>query len=359
MNRLFWGGVALIILGVGIYFFVPTEKTGTATLGVIAGTTGQYASAGEGYLKGFELAREEWNKSRALQFNEVVEDDGFDSKKGISAYTKLKSIDNVDAYAILSTFTIDVVNDDVTTEGKPVALGFEQSTAATNDSIFQVLPAARPIQKKLGEELKQNYKKPFAVVSDNTPVYENFYSGFVEGYAGEIHKEMVHDDAALARTLATKIMSSGSDVVVFFTAPKDGALVVRELVRQYAGAPLPQLAFDQSIQSGIQDYKEILGSDLPKLDGAIVALSKNDLTQTFKDAYKTKYSFDAPFAADMGYNSFMLLATTYDADHATWVQNMKSAKFIGADGEVSFDATGLRIPNVAFGLLQNGVVVVK
>lgn len=339
--------------------WVGKGETSTVKLGVIAGTTGQYASAGEGYLKGFELAREEWNRTHSLQFSAVIEDDGFDSKKGMSAYTKLKSIDSVDAYAILSTFTIDVVKDDVTKTGTPVALGFEQSTAATDDTIFQILPAARPVQQKLGERLQDlGYKKPFAVVSDNTPVYENFYSGFVEGYGGVAHKEMVHDDAVLARAFATKILASNADVVVFFTAPKDGALVVRELVRQSTG-PLPQLAFDQSIQSGMQDYKEILGANFTKLDGAIVALSKNDLTRDFKDLYRETYNADAPFAADMGYNSFMLLATTYDTDQTKWVRNMKVAKFVGADGEVSFDPAGLRLPNVAFGTLQNGEVVVR
>lgn len=351
-------GIAALGVVVLLYFGFGTTDPEVVTIGVIAGTTGQYAAAGEGYLKGFELAREEWNMGHALQFNEVVEDDGFDSKKGISAYTKLKSVDAVDAYAILSTFTIDVVREDVTNAGMPVALGFEQSAAATDDTIFQVLPAARPVQKKLGEHLKETYKKPFAVVSDNTPVYENFYSGFAEGYAGEIHKEMIHNDAGLARTLATKILADKPDVVVFFTAPTDGAMVVRELLRQSSG-PLPQLAFDQSIQSGIQDYKEILGTDLPKLDGAIVALSKNDLTQGFKVAFKAKYNMDAPFAADMGYNSFMLLATTYSADQAEWVRNMKGAQFAGADGEVTFDAAGLRVPNVAFGTFKNSEVVVK
>jgi ABC-type branched-subunit amino acid transport system substrate-binding protein len=145
MNKLLFAGVALILIGAGIYFIAPPEPAGTVKLGVIAGTTGQYASAGEGYLKGFELAREEWNAEHELKFDAVVEDDGFDSKKGIAAYQKLSSIDMVDAYAILSTFTIDVVKADVTVAGKPVALGFEQSVAAEDDTIFQVLPAAWPI----------------------------------------------------------------------------------------------------------------------------------------------------------------------------------------------------------------------
>ena len=326
-------------------------------IGVIAGTTGEYASAGEGYLKGFNLAVEEWNTSHDLKFIPIVEDDGFNAVKGLSAYKKLSGSDKVDVYAILSSFTIDAVYGLVHTEGRPVALGFEQSKPAEYDNIFQVLPAARPVQLALGKELKRlGYTRPAAVVSNNTPVYQNFYSGFAEGFGEGVTKYDIGSDITGIRSQALAIINSKADVVVFFAVPKDAALLVKEILK-IAGSKLPYFAFDQSIQSGIADYKNILSTDMSKLNGSIVSMSRNDLTQEFKDSFKAKYNEEPPFGADMGYNSFMLLATTYDSGSQKWVENMKVANFVGADGEVKFDNTGLRIPNVFFGKLQNGEVI--
>jgi len=39
------------------------------------------------------------------------------------------------------------------------------------------------------------------------------------------------------------------------------------------------------------------------------------------------------------------------------MDNMKEAKFIGADGELKFDETGLRVPNAFFGNVQDGEVI--
>lgn len=352
--------VAIVI--VGVYFLLNgkdnLQNTSLVKLGVIAGTTGEYASAGEGYMKGFNLAVEQWNISHDLKFSPIIEDDSFNAVKGLSAYKKISSTGGVSAYAVLSSFTIDAVYDLVHTENKPIALGFEQSKPAENDNIFQVLPAARPVQLALGKELKRlGYTKPAAVVSNNTPAYQNFYSGFIEGFGEQgVAKYDVGSDIGTLRSQALTIVNSKPDIVVFFGVPKDCALIVKEILK-IAGANLPKFAFDNSFESGLSDYKNILGSDINKINGSIISMSKNDYTEEFKNSFKTKYNIDAPFGSDMGYNSFMLLANTYDSNPSKWIGNMKKAKFVGADGELKFDETGLRVPNAFFGKVQSGEVI--
>jgi ABC-type branched-subunit amino acid transport system substrate-binding protein len=349
---------AILIVLVGWFIFTKsTKETKEIKLGVIAGVTGTYAPAGEAYVKGFNLALEEWNKTKSPKFNAVIEDDGFDAVKGLSAYKKLSSSDKVDAYAILSSFTIDAVYDLVHSEKKPVALGFEQSKSAENDNIFQVLPAARPVQFALGQKVKElGYKKPVAVVSNNTSVYQNFYSGFNDGYATPVKKFDIGSDIGGIRSQALAIVADKPDVVAFFTAPKDGALLVKEILKITTDSNRPYFVFDQSIQSGSTDYKNILGLDFSKIDGGLVSMSKNDLTSAFIESYKAKYNEAPPFGADMGYNSFMLLANTYANTSSAWIGNMNKAKFVGADGDVHFDSVGLRVPNVFFGTLKGGDV---
>jgi len=266
------------------------------------------------------LAVEQWNNSHDLKFYPIVEDDSFNAVKGLSAYKKISSTDNVSAYAILSSFTIDAVYDLVHTEGKPVALGFEQSKPAEDDNIFQVLPAARPVQLALGKELKGvGYVKPAVVVSNNTPVYQNFYSGFIEGFGEQgITKYDVGSDVGTLRSQALTIVNSKPDIVVFFGVPKDCALIVKEILKIAGTNPL-KFAFDNSFESGLSDYKNILGSDISKINGSIISMSKNDYTEEFKNSFKNKYGIDAPFGSDMGYNSFMLLANTYNGDSVKWI----------------------------------------
>ncbi len=356
--------IAILIIGavlIGGYFVLNKRQAPQADklikLGVIAGTTGEYASAGEGYIKGFNLALEEWNASHDLKFRPIIEDDSFNAVKGLSAYKKISSTNNVDAYAILSSFTIDAVYDLVHKEGKPVALGFEQSKPAEDDNIFQVLPAAVPVQRGLGQELRKlGYKKPLAVVSNNTPVYQNFYSGFIDGWGGDVTKYDIGNDVGTLRSQALAIVNSKPDVVVFFGVPKDCAIMVKEILKIVGENP-PKFAFDNSFESGLSDYKNILASDMDKINGSIISMSKNDFTEEFKRVFKAKYKIDAPFGSDMGYNAFMLLANTYDSDSSKWIANMNMAKFIGADGELKFDNTGLRVPNVYFGKVQDGKVI--
>lgn len=195
------------------------------------------------------------------------------------------------------------------------------------------------------------------VVSNNTPVYQNFYSGFIEGFGEQgITKYEIGNDIGTLRSQALTIIKSKPDIIVFFGVPKDCALIVKEILK-IAGNNTPKFAFDNSFESGLSDYKNILASDINKINGSIISMSKNDFTNEFKSAFKLKYNIDAPFGSDMGYNAFMLLATTYDPDVSKWIDNMKNAKFTGADGELKFDNNGLRIPNVFFGKVENGEVI--
>ena len=163
-------------------------------------------------------------------------------------------------------------------------------------------------------------------------------------------------DVGAIRSQALAIVSLKPEVVAFFMAPKDGAQLVKEILKITNSSNRPYFVFDQSVQSGVVDYQTILSSDISKIDGSLVSMSKNDFTTDFTKAYSVKYNEKPPFGSDMGYNSFMLLANTYDKNSQVWITNMKKAKFTGADGEVYFDQTGLRVPNVFFGKLKDGKV---
>jgi hypothetical protein len=132
---------------------------------------------------------------------------------------------------------------------------------------------------------------------------------------------------------------------------------VKEILRITSAKTRPRIAFDQGIQSGAADYRAVLGSDFAKLNGSIVSMSRNDPTEEFSAAYKSKYGTLPPYGADIGYNSFLVLASTYDRDPKKWTSNITKTEFLGADGPVSFTTGGYRAPRIHFGTLKNGKVI--
>ena len=181
-------------------------------------------------------------------------------------------------------------------------------------------------------------------MSNNTSVYENFYTGFQDGFGGDVPKFEMGDDVGPIRSQALAIVSARPDVVAFFMAPQDGALLAQEIIRITSTSTRPYFVFDQSIQSGIDNYQKVFGSTIGALDGSLVAMSQNDFTADFTVAFNARYKENPVFGSDMGYNSFMLLADTYDSNSQKWIANMRKVNFTGADGEVSFDSVGLRSP---------------
>jgi ABC-type branched-subunit amino acid transport system substrate-binding protein len=69
-----------------------------------------------------------------------VEDDGYDSKKALSAYQKLTGVDNIDALISASSPSISAIYDLVTKTDMPVIQGGEQPVEPTDDNVFQIMP---------------------------------------------------------------------------------------------------------------------------------------------------------------------------------------------------------------------------
>ena len=179
----------------------------------------------------------------------------------------------------------------------------------------------------------------------------------MNGFGNNVQKFEMGGDIGTIRSQALAIVSGKPDIVAFFMAPQDGALLVKEILNITSPSNRPHFVFDQSIQSGLSNYQKILAGSISKINGSMIAMSKNDFTQDFVRAFNEKYHKDPVFGSDMGYNSFMLLANTYDPNPGRWISNMKAVKLTGADGTLSFDVVGLRVPNIFFAELENGNVI--
>ncbi len=349
-------GIVAVILTVvaGVYYSKSNSSSANLKIGVIAGTTGEYAIVGENYIKGIELAKEQWMISHPDQsLNLIIENDEFDSKKALSAYQKLSSIDKVDAFINETTITVDATYDLIHQSGKPFVQGFEQSKPAEKDNIFQIWPSSVPAEVLLGKYIKEKgYKNVAVVVAQNIQAWNGFANAFAEGYGSNVTRIPVDSSSNDVRTDVLKIVNGNYDAVVLYTVPKQAALIVKES-RIQSKTPLT-FVFDQDIQTGEKEIKEILGSFTP-LNGSIamVTIGDNDSVD-FVNAYKAKYGAEPGIGASVGYDSFNVLMRAYDRNINAWLKNIQNSNFQGASGEIKFNENGLRSPKVHIGEIVNG-----
>ena len=142
-TKLIWISVAvLIVIAISIVFRNVSRLPGELTLGLMLPLSGEYAVAGQNYQKGVELALDQYRKSNPdISIRMVIEDDGFETKKGVSAYRKLMDFDKVDAIMMLSTPVIDAIHTDMIKDGIPVMQLGIQTVGVANDNIFQMSPS--------------------------------------------------------------------------------------------------------------------------------------------------------------------------------------------------------------------------
>ncbi len=356
-TKIIWGIIVVLVIGAVTMSRAnktTTEDAQTFKIGMISILSGNYSMVGENFRNGATLAVEQYNLAhpdKKVEF--IAEDDGFDTKKALSAYQKLTSIDHVNGLISVSTPSIGAIYDLVTKTDIPVIQGGEQTESPTADNVFQILPGNIELEKQLGAYIKEKgYKNPVIVYTQQDTMIR-FKDALVSGYRGSVKEFAINADEKDFKTHVFKVAESNPDIVIVMMFPEPGA----QFIKQYSvlkGA-LPQIAFDANAQSGLQDYNRIL-SNKSLLDGAIIAVVSSEVAQEFKDAYKTRFGIEAGIWADLGYDAANLLISTHATDGKTWIKNVHDTKFTGASGQIVFDDVGVRKPEVRITSIKGGKI---
>lgn len=352
-------GLGIIVVISAIILISQNEKGSVdlKKIGMISILSGEYAVVGQEVANGFILANEVYNKQNSDKKIEIiVEDDGFDTKKALSAYKKLKDLDKINALFNVSTPSIVANYDSIQAEGGVVLQLGEQAVPATDDVVYGLFPGSKQAEIDLGKYLKdQGFKKPLVVYTlhDTMILFKDYLK---EGYGGEVIELGIRADEKDMKTHVLKSSEGDHDVVVILMFPQTGAQFINEYKKQ--GLKFPQLAFDASGQTGFADYKRILG-DTKILDGAIIATLRSYTSEEFKKLYVERFGKEPGFLADIGYDAFNIIVDTYDNNNDKWNQNMKKLSYQGANGLYKFDEVGIRLPDVFITKIENGEIVVK
>lgn len=345
--------VAIIIIG---STFTQTKKQSTSlTLGLMLPLTGDYAAAGQNMQKGMELALDQYKKNNPdLDIKVVVEDDGYNTKKGVTAYKKLVDYDKVDAILMLSTPVIDAIHEDVVKRGIPVIQLGVQTVGIADDNIIQFSPSSEAPIGYLATYLDKNdfIGKKVAVVYDNSPAQISFFETFKKNYKQDFTPFIVSSKNDL-RGYAAKIANEKYEAVVVIQSPENGALLTKEI--KTVATTMPILSYDAQLQTGFADYKRILG-DTNKINGAKSMWFKSGKTDEFKKMYKEKYNNKEPgFLADFAFDMINTTLNSYNKDNTKWIESIeKTDNPEGVSGAISFDSNGVRIQPMVITQVENG-----
>jgi branched-chain amino acid transport system substrate-binding protein len=333
----------------------PVASKQTVKVGFMLPLSGQFAGLAEGVKNAGMMAVEDYQATHPNITIEIVnEDDGFEPKKGIAAYTKLTNVDDVSAILMIATPVLDALHEKMNTDGLPVVSVGLQGVGVGNDNIFQTsLSPVAPIEYLAGQVQQSGHKKVAIVHNNSFASLVSFYDTFVKTYKGD-HVDFVVNNAQDAKTTAAKIIASGADAVVILNDAVGGPTITKELKNLDTKNKLTYY-YDLQLATGWSEYKKLV-SDTTKLNGAHALKIKSGNMTPFATRYKAKYGTEPTPFSEYGYDSVKALLEGYDTDRATWIANIGKSSFDGPSGKMTFDSNGVRIQEVEMISIENGTL---
>ncbi|WP_089724048.1 ABC transporter substrate-binding protein [Candidatus Thiosymbion oneisti] len=316
-------------------------------IGTILGLTGENAAYGIKMRKGLDLALEHANSAppESPKFRLLVEDSQWKPQVGVNAYRKLHDVDGVRHFVAIC--------------GSKIALAVAGASRQDDIVIIDAISGAPKLTLDAGS-------KYFRVYASDAMAGKHNLSWALEEGAMTFGIVYVEDDwgssykDALLETLRTHKMKA--TVVPVKLGTRDFKTEVEKLLRVqpdalfvvlYANLAVPMvkelrtLGFDGLIYGGDNlssaDFSAG-GSEIT--EGVRLSLPAEPNSQEFKSfasAYEAKYKEAPDSFALKSYDAFMLMVHAIratDGKPESIIEYLRTIKYSGASGELSFDAQG-------------------
>jgi len=334
----------------------PVAEQQNFKLGLINTMTGPFGSVGENYLKGIKAAELVYEQKTGKHVDIIVENDDGDGAKGLSAYKKLTQADHINGLINFFTTTMDTIYPDVKAAGYPIMMGAFQANNVADDNVFQMTPGNDGMWNKYAPYIKTaGYDlSNFVIVHSKDAAQDSFAKAFAREYGGKVTTYTASSDKTGLKTDAAKIVALKPTTIIFFMTPENGAILTKEILPLKNKAT--SLIYDIQLVTGWSQYKDILGNNMSKIEGALTLAWEGDPDQTFINAYKQLYGANENpgFLADFGYDTFNTYMNNYDKDNAKWTNNIKNFHAQGASGKIAFDKVGIRAPDLVVKKVTDG-----
>jgi branched-chain amino acid transport system substrate-binding protein len=337
--------ILIIILASSV--FLSNKNSDEIKIGVILPLSGEQAVIGDGIRNALELANNQLSKPYKI----IYEDDGFDPKKGVAAYLKLRNIDKVNVIINTSPTTADAI-EPLVKESPILVFQIAEPSKSSDDTIFQIMPSASTLYTELGHVVSKYFSK-VAFVYQDTATFKNAVSRFSESFGTASSSNFVISDKSDVLRIATLIANNKEyEAVSILATPGIG---VPFLSRWYLMKGSTQKIFcNPDMEVTITPYVESLGNK-PLEDCVSVFFRKQD--NRFSNLYEKQYNKKPAFAADYAYDLIDLINKTYDPEVFTMKSNLSSINYEGLSGLIRFDGNGTRVGDFSEKVFKDGVFV--
>ena len=349
--------IAVIVVIIAILGFnnglTSNQNPKQLKIGVIAPLSGDFGAVGENFVNGIKTAKVAYEKKTGATVNLVIENDGGEAVKGLSAFKKLTEVDKVDGLINTFTTTMDAIYTPSQSLPYPIMMGFFQANNVADDNVFEITLRNDGVWNKYADYLqKADFDKSnMIIVRSKDAAQESMAKDFEKNYKGTATEIVASSDKGGLQSDATKIASMKPTAIVFFMTPENGAILTKDLLPLISKNT--QLIYDIQINTGIKYYQDQLG-DMNKINGAITIAPEAEPNQKFIDEYKSVIGKDPGFTSDFGYDAFTVYMENYNKDKQAWTSGLKKTDEIGASGHIKFDSVGVVIPNLTIKKVENG-----
>ena len=321
---------------------VAEENPNTVKVGFISILTGQYSDVGQGMANAALLAVEDYRKAHPSEkVDFVLEDDGADAKKGLSAYLRLKEFEHCNIIMPVSTFAIGSVRERVNRQHDLTFVLGNEPYEPEDDFIYMVSPAAIPADRALGAHVAEAYPRgAIQIVISRNEAMQRFGAAAKEGTGDRGAVLELPADTTDLRGVALAIKRDAPSALIMFSLPADTARLVKELRRINANIPL---YFDESLVNSLSDVRTILG-DLSALGGAKILTLQTNTDPDFLKRYGERFGTSGKIWIDYAYDAVQLALLLKDRPVDEARQWLATESYRGVSGDVRFDGKGLRVP---------------
>ncbi len=371
MTKKYWTAIAASIVLALVLLILTTRDSSneTVAVGAILPLTGDVATYGKSIKNGIELAINDVNASGGIDGKNVkmiYEDDGGSPRSGVTAVTKLISVDDVPAIigAVPSSVTLAIAP--IAERKKRVLLSpASSSPKITNagDFIFRNYPSDE-LEGRLVAELcisRQDMTAGILTINNDYGVGLNaVFSKTYEALGGRVVvDESYLEDTTDFRTLLATIKQHAPSCIFIVGYGRDlGTLVrqARELQIKAQFYSTVNFLDPQSLSTGGDAVEGVIFSS-PVFD----ANSHEPQIKAFVKKYQTAFSESPDVWAAHGYDAMLLLVEAMRS-HGTTPENIKSglyaiSEFPGVSGTTTIDENGDVIKTARFMTVHEGVFV--
>ena len=354
MNKKIIGVLIIVVLvALGVWNTNSHKDSKQLKIGVIAPLSGDFAGVGENFVNGIKTAKAVYEEKTGNKIDLVIENDGGEATKGLSAFKKLTDVDKVNGLVNVFTSTMDAIYEPSKSLSYPVMMGFFQANNVADDHVFQITLGNAGVWNKYAAYIeKADFDKSnMIIVHSKDAAQESFAKEFKDNYKGTADVIVASSDKGSLKSDAAKIAGKKPTAIVFFMTPENGAILTKELLPLISKNT--QLIYDIQIHTGMKYYTDQLG-DLNKINGAISIIPEAEPNQTFTNKYKEVIGKDPGFTSDFGYDALNVYLEAYNTDKGAWINNLKKTDEIGASGHIKFDNVGIVLPNLTIKKVVNG-----